>query len=119
MVNTNSQVGSINSVASGTYISCPKCGSNNKTDNKFCIVCGAEIINRKETETSAPAFGSVENAVTDKTRKYVEPNNAFAQGLPEWSLEPRENAHTMWASRKVSCMNSSIVGTNEYTALLR
>lgn len=62
MVNTNSQVGSINSVASGTYISCPKCGSNNKTDNKFCIVCGAEIINRKETETSAPAFGSVENA---------------------------------------------------------
>ena len=66
MVNTNSQVGSINSVASGTYISCPKCGSNNKTDNKFCIVCGAEIINRKETETSAPAFGSVENAVTDK-----------------------------------------------------
>ena len=85
MVNTNSQVGSINSVASGTYISCPKCGSNNKTDNKFCIVCGAEIINRKETETSAPAFGSVE-------RKYVEPNNAFAQGLPEWSLEPPQVA---------------------------
>ena len=81
MVNTNSQVGSINSVASGTYISCPKCGSNNKTD-----------INRKETETSAPAFGSVENAVTDKTRKYVEPNNAFAQGLPEWSLEPPQVA---------------------------
>lgn len=79
----------INSVASGTNVPCPKCGTSNKPDNKFCISCGAEITVPRETQNNAPAFEPAKEAVAPaKVVKYVEPNNIFAQGLPSWSIEP-------------------------------
>lgn len=77
----------INSVASGANIPCPKCGTNNKSDSKSCISCGAEINVSQETQNT-PAFESTKETAPAETIKYVEPNNVFAQGLPEWSIEP-------------------------------
>ena len=77
----------INSVASGTNVACPKCGTNNKSDSKFCISCGAEIAVPQEAQNNAPAFAPAQEAPA-KAEKYVEPNNIFAQGLPNWSIEP-------------------------------
>jgi len=77
----------INSVASGANIPCPKCGTNNKSDSEFCISCGAGINVSQETQNT-PAFESTKETAPAKTIKYVEPNNVFAQGLPEWSIEP-------------------------------
>jgi predicted RNA-binding Zn-ribbon protein involved in translation (DUF1610 family) len=91
----------INSVASGASIPCPGCGTNNKPDSKYCISCGAELVRpqevkkeepkenneTKETQNSTPAFESVQEAPAKKI-KYIEPGNAFAQGLPDWSIEP-------------------------------
>lgn len=79
----------INSVAAGEMVSCPICGKPNKIDNKFCIVCGAELKVSKNAAPDVPAFESVKEASPEKKKaKYVEPNNVFAQGLPEWSIEP-------------------------------
>ncbi len=40
-------------------------------------------------EPAAPAFEPAENnAAPAKVEKYVEPNSAFALGLPDWSIEP-------------------------------
>lgn len=78
----------INSVAAGTSIACPKCGANNKSDSKFCISCGAEIVVPKADD--APAFAPTQeaSATPAKVAKYVEPQSAFAEGLPAWSIEP-------------------------------
>lgn len=86
-MDAKSKANFINSVASGTSIPCPKCGTSNKPDAKFCISCGAEITVSKEAQNSAPAFEPVKE-VSDKAVKYVAPSNAFAQGLPDWSIEP-------------------------------
>lgn len=77
----------INSVTSGTNISCPKCGTNNQSDSKFCVSCGAEITISKEAQNSTPTFADAKETAV-KGAKYVEPNNVFAQGLPSWSIEP-------------------------------
>ncbi len=79
----------INSVASGNVIPCPKCGTSNNPDRKFCFSCGTEFSSSQEKESDTVAFASVEEAEAPAENfTYVEPNNAFAQGLPEWSLEP-------------------------------
>lgn len=80
----------INSVANGSSIPCPKCGTENKSDSAFCISCGAELTSVKEVQTSTPAFQAHddENITTTPSFKYVEPNNVFAEGLPSWSIEP-------------------------------
>lgn len=79
----------INSVASGTNVPCPECGTSNKSDSKFCISCGAEITVHKEVKNNTPAFEPAKELDTSaKTAKYTEPNNVFAQGLPSWSIEP-------------------------------
>lgn len=79
----------INSVATGNSIPCPKCGTTNGGASKFCIVCGAELSTSQTSRTNAPAFGQVkEQEVPVKVSKYVEPNNVFAEGLPEWNIEP-------------------------------
>ncbi len=42
-----------------------------------------------ENVNNASAFESMKEPKTSiKVTKYVEPNNVFAQGLPEWSIEP-------------------------------
>lgn len=88
-MDAKSKANFINSVASGTNIPCPKCGTSNKSDSKFCISCGEEILAPQETQNDAPAFEPTKEAeVPNKPIKYVEPNNVFAQGLPDWSIEP-------------------------------
>lgn len=86
-MDAKSRANFINSVASGTNVPCPKCGTNNKSDSKFCISCGAEITVPQKAQNSAPAFAPAQEAPA-KAVKYVEPNNVFAQGLPNWSIEP-------------------------------
>lgn len=86
-MDAKSKANFINSVASGTTVPCPKCGTNNKSDSKFCISCGAEITVPHEEQNNTPAFEPAKESPV-KAVKYVEPNNVFAQGLPSWSIEP-------------------------------
>lgn len=87
-MDAKSKANFINSVAAGTDIPCPKCGTSNKADSKFCISCGAELIVPKADD--APAFAPAQETpvAPAKVAKYVEPKSAFAEGLPEWSIEP-------------------------------
>lgn len=88
-MDAKSRANFINSIASGTNIPCPNCGTNNKPDCKFCISCGAELTLPQASSNNTPAFEQVKEPQTSvKAAKYVEPNNVFAKGLPEWSLEP-------------------------------
>lgn len=86
-MDAKSKANFINAVASGANVPCPKCGASNKADSKFCVSCGAEIAAVQETQNNTPAFEPAKEVPT-KTIKYVEPNNVFAQGLPDWSIEP-------------------------------
>ena len=118
----------INSVASGSIVPCPKCGTNNNSGSKFCISCGESLSAPAEAQNDVPAFAPAEaqnnapafaptepqnnvpafapakesengtapdvpkaSEAANKPEipvKYEEPNNVFAQGLPEWSIEP-------------------------------
>lgn len=86
-MDAKSRANFINSVASGINVPCPKCGTTNKSDSKFCISCGAGITVPTEAQNNAPAFAPAQEAPA-KAVKYVEPTNVFAQGLPDWSVEP-------------------------------
>lgn len=89
-MDAKSRANFINSVASGNVIPCPKCGTSNKPDSKFCISCGTDLSTVSNSETNnTPAFEQAKEPPAEtKTIKYVEPNTVFAQGLPEWSIEP-------------------------------
>lgn len=82
----------INSVAAGEELECSKCGSRNKSDSKFCISCGAELVmlseNSKENAFSKVEDNSKAKPTERETSNYIEPESVFAQGLPEWSIEP-------------------------------
>lgn len=97
----------INSVGAGTAIPCPNCGAVNESDNRFCIACGTEFSAPQRHQADAPAFEQIkeidspaqaeeketlaqaeEKETPAQVLKYVEPSNAFAEGLPEWSIEP-------------------------------
>lgn len=88
-MDAKSKAAFINSVANGTSVPCPKCGAANRADGKFCLSCGAELSAPQSKQASEPAFKQVKKAEDSaKTSRYVEPNTVFAEGLPEWSLEP-------------------------------
>lgn len=106
-MDAKSRANFINSVASGAIIPCPKCGTGNTSDSRFCIYCGTEIAAYKSTQNtqaSAPAFAPISDAEDEcvcdvdtsddvenvyvSDDRYVEPNNVFAQGLPDWTIEP-------------------------------
>ena len=115
-MDAKSKANFINSVAAGESIPCPKCGNSNTADSKFCVFCGEKFVSSDKEGVSAPAFGSVNEtepakesapafgAVAEteapaneaipvqaqpaKVERYVEPSNVFAQGLPEWNIEP-------------------------------
>ena len=53
------------------------------TNNPFAPV--EESTNNEPAEASAPAFAP---AAPQKNVKYKEAPSAFAEGLPEWSIEP-------------------------------
>lgn len=88
----------INSAATGQIKICPLCQSGNNPDAVFCSVCGGGL---KETKTNSGGtlpFTNVteEIAATQEDIPYIkqsipdyhEPDNIFAKGLPEWSVEP-------------------------------
>lgn len=85
-MDAKSKANFINSVASGAVVPCPKCNASNKPDAKNCEVCGEALVAPAEAN-NAPAFESAK-APAAAPVKYEEPNNVFAKGLPEWSLEP-------------------------------
>lgn len=106
-MDAKSKANFINSVGAGTVIPCPKCGTANESDSKFCMSCGTELSAPQTPQADGPAFAPVEEKETPvqaeeretlaqaeeketpaQVLKYVEPNNAFADGLPEWSIEP-------------------------------
>ncbi|NLB62360.1 MAG: zinc ribbon domain-containing protein, partial [Clostridiales bacterium] len=68
----------------GTY--CKGCGKQIKTDAKFCASCGTAV----EKDLSAPAFEEIGQNPVNEPIVYVEPIKVFANGLPEWNLEPPE-----------------------------
>lgn len=79
----------INSVAAGTAIPCPKCGMKNESNGKFCISCGVELSASQTPQVNTSAFEQVKEKETSaRVSQYVEPSNVFAEGLPEWSIEP-------------------------------
>jgi len=89
-MDAKSKANFINSIVGGQEIPCPECGTLNEADSKFCLSCGKELSATKETDNT-PAFAPAEEPVEKAkpvTVKYVEPSNVFAQGLPEWSIEP-------------------------------
>lgn len=82
----------INAVASGEEYECPQCGARNKFDSKFCISCGAELVIPSQN-SKEDVFSKVEDNLEKKTNEvqisnYTDPKSVFAQGLPEWSVEP-------------------------------
>lgn len=87
-MDAKSKANFINAVASGTSVPCPKCVAANKSDSKFCISCGAEISISQEVQNNTSVFEPSKESAPTKTVKYVEPNNVFAKGLPDWSIEP-------------------------------
>ena len=93
----------INSVAEGEGIPCPQCDALNKPGAKFCTTCGTPIEKPAEPSGGAafkpveetnekPAVSAQEEikpaAKPAAVSRYKEPESVFAQGLPEWSIEP-------------------------------
>ncbi len=102
-MDAKSRANFLNSVASGAAVACPQCGATNKPESSFCETCGAKLSAPAASENSAPAFASVNPQPARQAapqpaapkpeqpapvKKYVEPSAAFAEGLPEWSIEP-------------------------------
>ena len=91
-MDAKSRANFINSVVSGTKdanIICPECETIHTPDCKFCIICGADLSVPPKVQKDTPAFEPAKEVITPAvTVKYVEPNNVFAQGLPDWSIEP-------------------------------
>lgn len=88
-MDAKSKANFINSVADGSNIPCSSCGASNPSDSKFCFSCGAEIVVLQESVNDMVAFEPTKEMVEAvKEETYSEPNNVFAQGLPEWSIEP-------------------------------
>lgn len=84
----------INAVANGKSIPCPSCNSANEPDSKFCYVCGAKLefpslsgnsSNLSLTKDEGVAFGVINSLPQTSAES---PKGIFAEGLPEWNLEP-------------------------------
>lgn len=102
-MDAKSKTSFINSVTPEVRVKCPKCGADNKQENKFCLSCGAEMarvakaafesVGANTSSTAADADKAAKEVeesptVVKEHKKYIEPTDAFAKGLPEWSLEP-------------------------------
>lgn len=84
----------INAVAEKMSIPCPSCNSANEPDSKFCYVCGTQLeapspsadsSNLSLSKTNEAAFGSINSSLQVSAET---PKGIFAEGLPEWNLEP-------------------------------
>lgn len=88
-MNAKSKADFINSVAQGKVIPCPECGASNDANGTgYCTNCGAKLTVPQEENKSASAFDRFSNAAETDVPVYVEPNNVFAEGLPEWDIVP-------------------------------
>lgn len=88
-MDAKSKAGFINSVTRGNVVPCPKCGTTNEGGSKFCVSCGFKLAALQTPQADAPAFEQVKEKKTSaRASRYVEPNHVFAEGLPEWSIEP-------------------------------
>ena len=107
-MDAKSRANFINSVAGGENIPCPKCGKLNKLGSNFCTTCGNPLV-KKQEENNVPFVPVKKQEEVEKSTKEVkelvkevkepvkifqtvveddEPESVFAQGLPEWSIEP-------------------------------
>ena len=88
-MDVKSKANFINSITDNTVIVCPKCGISNRNDSQVCSSCGAELTIVQNVDTPVSVFQEVKDSpIKRKTDKYVESSNTFAQGLPEWNIEP-------------------------------
>lgn len=99
-MDAKSKANFINAVAVGTSTVCPKCGKEVKPNSLFCTFCGTNLSANEAApktapafepvkEQTAPAFEQIQNpAAENNAPLYQEPVCVFAEGLPEWSLEP-------------------------------
>lgn len=77
-------------------IYCTACGESNPANRKVCFQCGAPLKNgdapAQDAFDSFPEIDETPAASANKPAEpvstYVEPPKAFAEGLPEWSIEP-------------------------------
>lgn len=89
----------IDAIKVGKIKICPSCGKQNSIENDFCEACGRRL--KGQDEVQKVAFKSVtedENREADKIKdikvqfmapiEIDEQHNAFAEGLPDWSVEP-------------------------------
>lgn len=83
---TNSN--NVNSAINGNIIFCPKCGVKGNASYAYCQICGERLDLAKSNGLNDSSRR--ENSNIGQVNNEVENNNAlaFAQGLPEWSLEP-------------------------------
>ena len=110
-MDAKSKAAFINSVAAGDQKPCPKCNQLNSASAKFCRFCGQKLEENAQaapepvkvpepaaapepvkvpepaaapepvqTPSSAPVFETVEER--------NEPVSVFAEGLPDWNIEP-------------------------------
>lgn len=89
----------INAVAAGKK-PCANCNTLNEADSKFCEACGAPLSELPTEESDATqeaectekqelkAEGSEQKNEKLIHEKYIEPESVFAEGLPEWNIEP-------------------------------
>lgn len=95
-MDARSKANFINAVAGGQSVPCPRCNAMNKATAKFCVACGAPLA-RKEEDSAVP-FAPAKRAepappeTAEKTVRpaveYQEPESVFAEGLPDWDIEP-------------------------------
>lgn len=74
-----------------TAVVCPKCGAVNQPGGKFCYKCGTNLTASKQAAPPADqgkASPKASPKVEEITVQYEEPQCVFAEGLPDWSIEP-------------------------------
>lgn len=83
----------INMAASESVKICQACQSVNDADANFCVTCGEDlpsVDSKNEIGNGEMAFSTVDEtaATEERFQHYQEPESVFAEGLPEWTLEP-------------------------------
>lgn len=90
-MDAKSKANFINSISTGNEVVCQNCGVKNEIFSEFCITCGTEISTNEDlTQKSVYPLDNDNSipALKQANIKYVEPSNAFAHGLPDWTIEP-------------------------------
>lgn len=73
---------------SGSIVLCSACGAKNKCDDKNCYACGAKLDVHNDKNMETLAFQPVKESNDTNIQHSTTSTNAFAQGLPSWTVEP-------------------------------